>query len=38
MIAQDLLLARDYAAAYEKAQGPQLPLVKQWIAFLEGEK
>jgi Flp pilus assembly protein TadD len=36
--AQDLQLARDYAAAYEKAGGPQLPLVKQWVNFLEGEK
>jgi VWFA-related protein len=35
---QDLQLARDYAAAYERAGGPQLPLVKQWISFLEGEK
>jgi len=36
--AQDLQLAKDYAAAYEKAGGPQLALVKQWIGFLEGEK
>lgn len=36
--AQDLQLARDYAGAYEKANGPQLPLVKQWVNFLEGEK
>lgn len=35
---QDLDLAREYAAAYEKAAGPQLPLVKQWIAYLEGQK
>jgi len=36
--AQDLQLARDYAAAYERAGGPQAPLVKQWINYLEGEK
>ena len=35
---QDLQLAKDYAAAYEKAGGPQLPLVKQWVGFLEAEK
>lgn len=33
--AEDLKLARSYAAVYEKAKGPQLPLVKQWMAFLE---
>jgi VWFA-related protein len=36
--ARDLQLARDYAAAYERSRGPQLPLVKQWVTFLEGEK
>jgi VWFA-related protein len=36
--AQDLQLARDYAGAYERANGPQVPLVRQWINFLEGEK
>ena len=36
--AQDLRLAHDYAAAYEKASGPQLPLVKQWVGYLESEK
>jgi VWFA-related protein len=36
--ARDLERARDYAAAYEKAGGPQLPLVKQWIGFLESGK
>jgi predicted Zn-dependent protease len=36
--AQDVQLAREYAAAYEQASGPQVPLVKQWIGFLEGEK
>jgi VWFA-related protein len=36
--AQDLQLAREYAAAYEQASGSQVPLVKQWVGFLEGEK
>jgi tetratricopeptide (TPR) repeat protein len=36
--AQDLALAREYAAAYEQAGGPQVALVKQWVNFLEGEK
>src|SRR5262245_17415205 len=36
--AEDLKLAQTYAAAYEKASGPQLALVKQWIDFLEKEK
>jgi VWFA-related protein len=36
--AQDVQLAKDYATAYEKSGGPQLPLVKQWISFLESEK
>lgn len=35
---QDLQLVREYGSAYEKANGPQLPLVKQWVSFLEGEK
>ncbi len=35
--AQDLQLARDYAAAYERAAGPQLPLVRQWVGYLEGK-
>jgi len=34
--AQDLKLAKEFAAAYEKASGPQMPLVRQWISFLEG--
>jgi Tfp pilus assembly protein PilF len=34
--ARDLELARQWAAAYEKASGPQLPLVRQWLSFLEG--
>jgi len=33
--AEDVRLARAYAAEYEKAGGPQLALVKQWMAFLE---
>jgi VWFA-related protein len=36
--AEDLQLARDYAGAYERAKGPQAPLVRQWVTFLEGEK
>ena len=30
--------AHAYADAYAKANGPQLPLVKQWVDFLENEK
>ena len=33
--AQDLELARTYAAAYEQAGGPQTALVAQWIAYLQ---
>jgi VWFA-related protein len=33
--AEDLQLARRYADAYSKAKGPQAPLVRQWIEFLE---
>jgi VWFA-related protein len=36
--AQDLQLARAYAGAYERAAGPRMPLVKQWLSYLEGEK
>ena len=36
--AEDLELARQYVAAYEKASGPQLPLVKQWLNFLESQQ
>jgi Tfp pilus assembly protein PilF len=36
--AQDVQLARDYAAAYERGGGPQAALVKQWLSYLEGEK
>lgn len=35
---QDVQLARDYAAAYERAAGPQTPLVRQWISYLESGK
>jgi VWFA-related protein len=33
--AEDLKLAHTYAAAYEQASGPNMALVKQWLAFLE---
>ena len=33
--ADDARLARAYADMYEKAGGPQVALVKQWVAFLE---
>ena len=36
--AEDLKRARAYADAYAKARGPQLPLVKQWVDYLENEK
>jgi VWFA-related protein len=36
--AEDVKLARGYAARYEKARGPQLPLVKQWLDYLEGRR
>ena len=32
---EDLKLARTYAGAYERAKGPQVALVKQWIEFLD---
>ena len=35
--AEDLKLARAYADRYEKAGGPQLPLVKQWVDYLENQ-
>jgi hypothetical protein len=34
---EDLQLAREYADAYAKANGPQLPLVKQWVDYLANE-
>jgi VWFA-related protein len=33
--AEDAQLARRYADAYVKAKGPQAPLVRQWIEFLD---
>jgi hypothetical protein len=36
--AEDLKRARVYADAYAKARGPQLPLVRQWVDYLENEK
>jgi VWFA-related protein len=33
--ADDLRLARAYADAYEKAKGPQVALVKQWLQAIE---
>ena len=35
--AEDLMLAREYADAYTQARGPQIPLVKQWVDYLEHE-
>jgi tetratricopeptide (TPR) repeat protein len=35
--AEDLRLAREYADAYTQAKGPQVPLVKQWVDYLENE-
>ena len=35
---EDLKLAQTYALAYERAGGPQIALVKQWVGFLENEK
>jgi Tfp pilus assembly protein PilF len=36
--AEDLKRVRTYAEAYAKARGPQAPLVKQWLEYLENEK
>jgi tetratricopeptide (TPR) repeat protein len=36
--AEDVNLARGYANAYEKARGPEIRLVKQWVDFLEGRR
>ena len=36
--AEDLKVARTYATRYERAKGPQLPLVKQWMDYLEGRR
>ena len=35
---EDVELAHLYADAYEKAKGPQLALVQQWLDFLDNEK
>jgi VWFA-related protein len=34
--ADDVKLARAYAAAYEKGHGSHMPLIKEWMDFLEG--
>ena len=36
--AEDAKQARAYANRYERAKGPQLPLVKQWIEYIEGRR
>ncbi len=36
--AEDLRLARSYADAYTRLNGPQGPLVRQWVEFLERQK
>jgi hypothetical protein len=36
--AEDLRLARAYADAYTKANGPQSALVRRWVEFLEHER
>jgi VWFA-related protein len=36
--AEDVKVARGYASRYERARGPQLPLVKQWIEYIEGRR
>jgi hypothetical protein len=33
--AEDLKLAHAYASAYERAKGPQVALVKQWLGFID---
>ena len=33
--AEDVKMARTYAAAYERGKGPQAALVKQWIEFID---
>jgi VWFA-related protein len=32
---EDVKMARTYAGAYERAKGPQVALLKQWIEFLD---
>ena len=36
--AEDVKLAHTYADAYEKASGPNIALVKQWLAFLDSNR
>lgn len=36
--AEDAKMARAYATQYERAKGPQMPLVKQWIEYIEGRR
>ena len=36
--ADDLKAAHTYADTYEKARGPQIALVRQWLTFLDNEK
>ena len=31
-------MARAYAAQYERAKGAQMPLVKQWMDYIEGRR
>lgn len=35
---EDLKLAHAYADAYAAAKGPQVPLVRQWMTFLDNEQ
>ncbi len=36
--ADDLKAAHAYADVYDRGRGPQMPLVKQWLEFLDSEK
>jgi hypothetical protein len=36
--AEDLKLARGYANAYQRANGPQVELVKQWLDYLDARR
>jgi hypothetical protein len=35
---EDVAIAQRYAAAYQKARGPQAALVRQWMESLEGRR
>jgi tetratricopeptide (TPR) repeat protein len=35
---EDLALAKTFAEAYARTNGPESPLVKRWVAFLESDK